>query len=120
MTDLKCHRTDQSDRRQFNRFDGHGLVAMIGGSLIDVIDVSLTGLRLASCPAKGHGAFDFTLYARTGSKLDLNRGVRVAGTVIRGDDGAIAVHFTRFTYSLAKMIIRHTGATLGVAPHMVR
>ena len=97
MNFIDRHRAAQADRRRFNRFDGHGLVAIINGGLINVVDVSLTGLKLASAPAKGPGSVDFTLYARHGSKLDLNGGVRVKGEVLRGEGDCTAVTFTNFT-----------------------
>lgn len=120
MIGANKHRPPPDDRRSFGRFEGKGLVAIVNGAVVDVLDISLSGAKLAAGFAVGAREVSITLIARDDRALMLNESVPAAAVIVRTDDHAVSIRFTRLTYTLAKMIIRHTAALSGVTPHMVK
>jgi hypothetical protein len=109
-----------SDRRHHPRYAGPGLMANIGGRLVNVIDISVGGARLEKGFAMAKGPVSFVLIPRVGSKLILNEGVKVTGTVAHEDDQSVGIVFIAATYALSKLIVRHASKLLKVEPHMVK
>lgn len=115
-------RAEQDDRRGYIRVAESGLVAIINDKLVDVVDISVTGLRLShGCDT--HGAeVSFTLMAVSEHHLDVNHSIRTSGTVTRIDpqDQSVAIVFDRISLALAKMIVASKSRQLGVTPFLVR
>jgi len=110
----------KDDRRGYPRVPGNQLMARIGTQLVEVLDVSIGGVKLARTFEPLLGPLSLTLFPRAGEKLDLNRGVRVSGSVIRVDAKAVAVDFAATSYALAKLVVWHASGKLGATPHLVK
>jgi len=95
-------------------------MARIGDKLVEVIDLSNTGIKLARSFAPADGPMAFTLFRRNGSALEINKSVKVTGRVVRQDEATVAIDFLANSYALAKLVVWHAGGKLGVAPHMVK
>lgn len=121
MHPAKRHRSPPADRRHFSRFKGNGLMAMVNGALVEIQDISLSGARLeAGFAAHDNAQVTLKLIPRQGSKLALNESIQAEAVVVRHDAESISVHFTRVSYALARMIIRHTSDRLGIAPFLLK
>lgn len=104
--------SSKNDRRFDDRHPGTGLVARIGGQEIEVLDVSIGGLKIAS--PKGlktwrGDALDFVLISThwPDMKQPAGRGVVRALT-----DTWIALQFDRPSYDLMKCVSRHVATLL--------
>lgn len=117
---LSQHRSAPPDRRQHNRFIGHGLVANVAGRLAEILDVSLTGVRLAGELPHHGGPLPLTIIPRHHKALALNSSIQTFARVVRTVDGDTHLRFERVTYSLVKLIVQHTSERLGVAPYLVK
>ncbi|HVI50268.1 MAG TPA: PilZ domain-containing protein [Candidatus Sulfotelmatobacter sp.] len=124
---LKCvHKRHQAkspdgDRRHFTRASEVELVVNINGRLVEVLDISLSGIRIGNgFPLQGDKV-GFTIIPRVGQRLDVNRSIRASGQVIRidGDEHSVAIRFERVSYSLAKMIVAAVSQRLGVKPFLL-
>jgi|GEM_PF-1926156 len=107
------------DRRRYVRSDGVDLLVNINGRLVEVLDISLSGLRISNgFPVKGDKV-EFSLIPRDGNRLDVNNSVPVKGTLVRHipEEHAVAIKFERVTYSLSKMIIAAISRKTGVKPY---
>ena len=120
MSHPKDHRPSPSDRRHYTRFSGKGLVASISATLVEVIDISMGGAKIAAGFPNHTQDITFILIPRVGKKLMLNDGVRGTGTIVKTDADAVSIQFNRVSYNLAKLIVRHTSEALGVQPFMVK
>jgi len=109
----------EDDRRQFSRHAGKGLIARVGNQLVEVLDISMGGMKLEKTFDAAAGPLGFVLIPRHENKLDLNKGVKASGTVVRVEDDGVAIQFAA-TYALSKLVVWITSEKLGVAPHMVK
>ncbi|CAA7611736.1 hypothetical protein MCP1_10178 [Candidatus Terasakiella magnetica] len=108
------------DRRMATRFDGRGLMANIGGILMDLSDISIGGARIARLIDPPKTPVLITLYPREGNRLILNASVSVTGTVVHADQTCLRVRFDTTTFALSKLIVQHAARKLGVMPHTVK
>lgn len=115
---LRPHEAD--DRRQYHRFDDHGLIARIGDKLVEVHDISVGGIRVARFDAAEGSAVTLTLLPRVGRRVDLGQSHRAEGEVVGHVGGWTRIRFPRLSYSLAKFIIHHLGRRNGVQPYIFR
>lgn len=114
-------KSPEGDRRHYVRTHNVEIMANINGRLVQVLDISLSGVRLSNgFPLNGEKV-TMSLIPKMGERLDVNRSVVAKGTVIRIDaeDHAVAVAFDQMSYSLSKMVIMATSKRLGVKPFMV-
>lgn len=96
-------------------------MANVGGCLVDVVNVSLSGICLASRALGDEGvSVKFVLYPRHGRSLSLNEGVHITGSIMGVSSEGVRIKFDRVTYSLVKLIIKHAGSQLGVVPFLVK
>jgi hypothetical protein len=95
-------------------------MARIGDLLVEVVDLSETGIKVVRKFQAGEDRLSFTLFRRNGGSLDLNSGVKVSGRVVRIDDTMVAINFLGNSYALAKLVVWHAAGRLGTAPHMVK
>jgi hypothetical protein len=108
------------DRRRFQRFEGVGLVAGIDKQLLEVDDISISGLRVAGLDyPRGH-LMRVKLIPRQGTKLALNEAVLVDVEVVGVQNGHSRLRFTNVQYSLAKLVIRHIAQRTGTQPFIFR
>ena len=82
------------------------MIANIAGRLVNVIDVSATGMTLERQfePASS-GPTSFVLYPCEGTRLDLNRGVKAKGVVVHIDATTIGLKFEPASLALVKLIV---------------
>jgi len=109
------------DRRSYVRAHNVDILANINGRLVQVLDISLSGVRLSNgFPLTGEKV-TMSLIPKVGDRLDVNHSVTAKGSVIRIDaeDHAVAVAFDQMSYSLSKMVIAATSKRLGVKPFIV-
>jgi len=112
----------EGDRRRYARVNDCGLSANINGRLVEVLDISLSGVRVeAGFPDKGENV-KFTLIPRTDRQLFVNQSMAVSGRIVRTitSPEAVAIRFDRVSYSLAKLIIGVVAARTGVEPFLFK
>jgi len=108
------------DRRRFQRVEGTGLMAEIEKRLVDVDDISVAGLRVGGIELPYGHSVRFKLYPRQGTRLALNEAVPAVAQVIGVEDGGCRLRFTSFSFSLAKLIVRHIAERTGARPFIIR
>lgn len=114
------HRPTPPDRRSFNRFAVQGLAVRVNGQFVQVIDISLSGMRVdAGFPRQGRTA-QFVLIPTVGTSLMVNDGIHGHGEIVHSEGESATIKFNSVTYSLVKMIVRHTSERLGVKPFIVK
>ena len=114
-------KSPDGDRRSYVRVHNVDIMANINGRLVEVLDISLSGVRLSNSFPLNEEKVTMSLIPKVGERLDVNRSVVAKGKVIRIDaeDHAVAVAFEQMSYSLSKMIVAATSRRLGVKPYMV-
>ena len=114
-------KSPEGDRRSYVRVNSVDIMANINGRLVEVLDISLSGVRLSNGFPLNEDKVTMSLIPKVGDCLDVNRSVTARGTIIRFDaeDHAVAVAFEQMSYSLSKMIVAATSRRLGVKPYMV-
>lgn len=108
-----------NDRRIDDRHEGDGLFMLFDGILVEVIDISVGGLKFRRPPGLlNHGyRFPFELRSAYEDPNPLAKGVAVVRAV--GADW-VAVEFVRPTFSLMKVVGRHIGRLLVGRSHLFR
>lgn len=109
-----------ADRRRATRFDGRGLIANVGGTLVVLQDISIGGAKITRAAAAPTDELQITLYPCEGSRINVNSSVRVAATLVQQDDNAIRVRFDTASFALSKLIVSHAARQLGTTPHTVK
>lgn len=115
---MRSHQAD--DRRQYHRFEHHGLIARIGSQLHEVRDVSLGGIRLDPVAVAVGADLTVTLFPREGRQLGLAQSLAVRCQVIGHVDDATRIRFAFMSYTLAKFLIQHLARRNGVQPYIFR
>jgi len=118
---------DGSERRRLQRYLGTGLVARFGDGAVDVLDISLAGIRLALAGDIGRGGIGdrgevrFHI-VRPGTPRHRLGGQGVAATamVVAAGEHDLHLRFVGMTYPLAQVIIAHIAAVSGVSPYIFR
>ena len=115
---MRAHHTD--DRRQYHRFDHHGLMARVGNQLHEVRDVSLGGLRLDLLDVPVGTELTITLFPREGRQLGLSDAMNVRGHVVGHVKNGTRIRFPSMTYTLAKFLIQHLARRNGLEPYIFK
>ncbi len=108
------------DRRQFQRYQGSGLVANIEQELLEVDDVSISGIRVPGTRLPRGRMVAVRLIPREGTKLALNHAVTTTAEVVGVENGHTRLHFVSAQFSVAKLVIRHIAGRTGVQPFIVK
>jgi len=108
-----------NDRRVDDRHEGDGLFMLFDGNLVEVIDISVGGLKFTRPPFMlkiGH-RFAFELRSAYEDPNPLAKGV----AVVRAAAGDwVAIEFVRPTFALMKVVGRHIGRLLVGRSHLFR
>lgn len=116
-------RAGQDDRRKYARVKPVALMARIGNQLLEINDISLSGICVAHGKDPlhvGDGPLEITLIPRDGRNLDVNSSLRVRGRIVRHGAHASAITFESFSFALAKMITGVMARHSGVEPFLIR
>lgn len=108
------------DRRYFQRYDGSGLIARIDTRLIEVDDVSVSGIRVAVADIPKGRPVVITLIPHEGSKLAMSEAVQASAVVAGVENGHTRLRFVQLQFSLAKLVIRHIAGRSGVQPFIFK
>lgn len=108
------------ERRRHNRVQGEGLMANVNGKLVDVLDISFGGVRLAHGFSWEKPHISFQIIRRTNRTLHLNESLRVGGRIVEVTDTSVRIQFDRVMYALVKLIVHTKSKALGVTPHLVK
>ena len=100
----------ERERRRYPRFQGHGLMANIGGKLVNVTGVSAGGMQLEKGFKLIPDSMRFTLYPTDGGKVDINNGIGGTCRLVREGDDFIAMRSDPATYRLVKFVADCTNA----------
>jgi PilZ domain len=108
-----------NDRRVDDRHEGEGLFMVFEDHLVEVVDISVGGLKFKRPPFRldnGH-RFSFELRSAYEDPNPLARGIAV---VRASKDDWVAIEFVRPTFSLMKVVGRHIGRLLLGRSHLFR
>lgn len=108
------------DRRQYHRFEQHGLVVRIGTTLHQVHDVSVGGIRVEALSLPAGTEVVMTLIPREGAELELAEAMTVRGHVVGHVKNSARICFDGISYNLAKVLIRHLARRHGVEPYILK
>lgn len=108
------------DRRRYQRFEQHGLMARVGDKLLEVYDISVGGIRLSRLDQQSGTEVAMTLFPREGRQLELSRSIAVRGEIVGHTGEWTRIRFCAPTYSLAKFLIQHLAQCYGVEPYIFK
>jgi hypothetical protein len=108
------------DRRQYHRFEQHGLMARVGNNLHEVRDVSVGGIRIDAVEAEIGAQLAITLFSRDGRQLDVDQSMTVRGEVAGHVRGTTRIRFLSMSYTLAKFLVQHLARRHGVEPYIFK
>ncbi len=111
---------EADDRRQYQRFEQHGLMVRIGDKLLDVHDVSVGGIRVQRLDLAVGGTCQMTLLPRDGRQLDLSQSMAARGLVVGHVAGWTRLKFSSMSFTLAKFLVQHLARRHGVEPYIFR
>lgn len=93
------------DLREFHRTTGDGVVAQVGSEFVEVMDVSVAGIRLARpklCLPRRN--VEFRIIPRSRMGLDFHRAIPVCGHIVGDAPDHIRIAFASVTAALANII----------------
>lgn len=108
------------DRRQYHRFEQHGLMVRVGVNLHVVHDVSVGGLRIEGLTLPVGTEVTMALMPREGKKLGLAESMTVRGHVVGHVKNSARIRFDGMSYTLAKFLIQHLALRNGVEPYIFK
>lgn len=108
------------DRRQYHRFEQHGLVVRIGATLHQVRDVSVGGIRVEGLILPVGTDVTMTLVLHEQGKLESTNGMTARGQVVGQIKNSARIRFDGMSYSLAKFLIQHLARRFGVEPYIFK
>lgn len=108
------------DRRQYHRFERHGLVVRIGTTLHPVHDVSVGGIRVEGLTPPVGTEVSMVLMSREGNKLGLADSMTARGQVVGLVKNSARIRFDGMSYKLAKFLIQHLALRNGVEPYIFK
>ncbi len=108
-----------SDRRQALRFDGRGLLAHVAGTLVDLHDISVGGVKITMPARMPEGAMAITLYPHDGLWIDFDAAIEVKGTLVAREAEALRIRFDDETEALSRLIVRHANRRQRFVPRLV-
>jgi hypothetical protein len=127
LANLIRGKRDGNERRRLRRHAGTGLVALIDDGVVDVLDISLAGVRLALAGdvAGDFGRGEVRLRIVKGSLLgtepdDGNAGASATAVVVARSEHDLRLRFVGMTYPLAHLIVAHIAAVSGISPYIFR
>lgn len=109
-----------ADRRQYHRFEEHGLMVRIGDKLLDVHDVSVGGIRVERMDVAVGAELGLTLFPREGRQLELARAMAVRAEVVGHAGQWTRLRFASMSFTLAKFLIQHLARRQGVEPYIFK
>lgn len=94
---------DIIELRAFPRSPGSGVFAQVGNEIVEVIDISVAGIRIAR-PKQNlpHRNVEFRVIPR--SSAGLHRSVPVCGHIVGHGDDHIRIAFSAVTTALVKLV----------------
>lgn len=105
------------DLREYHRATGGGVVAQVGSEIVEVIDISVAGVRLsrpnASLPRRN---LEFRIIPASSVGLDLHRAIPVCGHIVGEGDDHLRIAFAAVTVALANIIGRYEGRGAAAVP----
>jgi hypothetical protein len=107
------------NRRLDDRHQGDGLFLLFQGTLVEVIDVSIGGLKFRNPPYRLDPGFRFSFELRSTFEAPnpLARGIAV---VRAAREDWVAIEFVRPTFALMKVVGRHIGRQVNGRNHLFR
>jgi len=123
LANLIQAKRDGSERRRLHRHSGTGLIARMGDSVAEVLDISLGGVRLAFVRDLGRGELQFRIVKASplGEGPDYRRlGAPATAVVVARGEHDLHLRFVGMNYPLAQLIIAHIAAVSGVSPYIFR
>ncbi len=108
-----------NDRRVDDRHEGEGLFMLFDGHLVEVVDISVGGLKFRQPPFRLEAGQRFAFELRSAHE-DPNPLARGVAVVRAAKDDWVAVEFVRPTFSLMKVVGRHIGRLLVGGSHLFR
>ncbi|WP_239988753.1 PilZ domain-containing protein [Paramagnetospirillum kuznetsovii] len=112
-------KSSNNDRRVDDRHEGEGLFMVFENNLVEVVDISVGGLKFKRPPfdlAPGR-RFSFELRSAYEDPNPLAKGIAV---VRASKEDWVAIEFVRPTFSLMKVVGRHIGRLLVGRSHLFR
>ncbi|EPY03564.1 hypothetical protein [Magnetospirillum fulvum] len=107
------------NRRLDDRHRGDGLFLLFDGNLVEVIDVSIGGLKFRNPPFRLDPGFRFPFELRSADE-DPNPLAKGIAIVRAAQEDWVAVEFVRPTFTLLKVVGRHIGRQLLGHNHLFR
>lgn len=108
------------DRRQYHRFEQHGLIVRVGTTLYEVRDVSVGGVRVEGLTLPVGTDVAMTLMPREGGTLAPADGMTARGRVVGLVKNSARIRFDGMSYTLAKFLIQHLARRFGVEPYIFK
>lgn len=98
------------DLREYHRATGEGVVAQVGNEIVEVIDISVAGVRLSrplgSLPRRN---LEFRIIPVSSAGPDVHRAIPVSGHIVGEDCLHLRIAFAAVTTALANVIGRYEG-----------
>lgn len=101
------------DLREFDRAAGDGVVAQLGNEFVEVINVSVAGIRLARprvCLPQRN--IEFRIIPCSGFELDFHRAIPVCGHIVGEGPDHLRIAFAAVTRALANIIGRYDATSM--------
>lgn len=93
------------DLRAFLRTSGEGVFALMGNEVVEVIDISVAGIRIAQpLQELPHRNVEFRIIPRSSAGLDFQRSVPVCGHIVGRGPDQVRIAFASVTMALANLI----------------
>lgn len=108
------------ERRKFVRFSGKGFIAQIGTALYNVVNLSVSGIKIENAVLPLDSVHVIKLIPRTENNLELNDAKIVEIKVVRIEQTAIGCSFTKPTFNLMKTIVSHKSEEVGHPPYFFK
>lgn len=106
------------DKRRFERFNASKLSARVCGQDVEVLDISLGGMKLGSYVGAALGPVDVELTS-VGLKGAKETTIVVA-SVVRADRKVVTLELSESNSELANFVIRQAASHYGVKPFLFK
>jgi hypothetical protein len=107
------------EHRKFRRYTGEGFVVQIGQDIVEAMNISVAGIRVARPPAwASRRQVEFRLVPRIDTFLDMHQAVPVTGHVVGEGADHLRIAFASVNSALATIIGCHEGGG-ALPPHPV-
>lgn len=102
----------KNDRRFDDRHPGTGLMARIDGNDIEVLDVSIGGMKIGHVPGRKTWRGDIMDFVVSSTHWPDMKPAAGKGKVCALNDEWVALQFERPTYDLMKCVSRHVAGLI--------